>query len=128
MRIPANALLVGATGVASIAILGCVMSTSPTNEFPVISYLCFLMFEFAAGAYFPSMAEMKRQVSGALDWGTADMIPFLEPISIFSRHMLVDNGHLCLCQYYSIRPGNVNPAKNLRLRVTEAERGHKNQI
>lgn len=83
LRIPANSLLVGATGVASIAILGCVMSTSPTNEFPVVSYLCFLIFEFAAGAYFPSMADMKRQVKPDLQ-NFAVTAWFRVPLNLFA--------------------------------------------
>lgn len=88
LKAPVALLLTAATGVASVAILGCVLSTSPTNEFPIVSYLCFLIFEFSAGAYFPSMSEMKRLVKPELQ-NSAVTAWFRVPLNLFACFGLI---------------------------------------
>ena len=52
------ALLVGATS----AVLFCVVSTEPTREFPVVSFVAFFLFETISGWYFPVMRDVKQIV------------------------------------------------------------------
>ena len=45
---------------AFAAVLTCGMSTEPTNEFPIASYIAFMLFELASGFYFPTILDLKR--------------------------------------------------------------------
>jgi len=53
---------------ATFAVLSCAISTKPTREFPVVSFLSFLIFEFASGLYFPVINEMEKE-TGLLELG-----------------------------------------------------------
>ena len=63
-----RSLLVGALATGAGAVLACALSTAPTQEFPIVSFAAFLVFELAAGFYFPTMQQLQRQHGGgALD-------------------------------------------------------------
>jgi len=46
---------------ATFAVLSCAISTKPTQEFPVVSFLSFLIFEFASGLYFPVIDRLEKE-------------------------------------------------------------------
>nr|XP_026690063.1 molybdate-anion transporter-like [Ciona intestinalis] len=54
--------LVATMAVTCATVLGCVISTEPSREFPVISFIAFLFFEMASGVYFPVMIDLKRAI------------------------------------------------------------------
>ena len=47
---------------AAASVLFCVISTEPSREFPVISFVAFFLFEAISGMYFPVMRDVKRDV------------------------------------------------------------------
>lgn len=87
-KVPPAVVLTGALIVACIAILGCVFSTAPTKEFPVVSYISFLLFETAAGAYFPAMSKIKRLVKPELQ-NFAVTAWFRVPLNLFACFGLI---------------------------------------
>lgn len=88
IKLPPASTLTGSMSVACVAILGCVLSTSPTNEFPIISYLCFLIFELSVGVYFPSMSELKRLIKPELH-NFAVTAWFRVPLNLFACFGLI---------------------------------------
>nr|XP_039252172.1 molybdate-anion transporter-like [Styela clava] len=88
VKLSSAVTLTGAMSVACIATLGCVLSTSPTNEFPIISYICFLLFELSVGVYFPSMSELKRLVKPELQ-NFAVTAWFRVPLNLFACFGLI---------------------------------------
>ena len=46
---------------ATFAVLSCAISTKPTQEFPVVSFLSFLIFEFSSGLYFPAIDKLEKE-------------------------------------------------------------------
>lgn len=61
-RLSPATLLLGLFMAATGTVLFCVVSTEPTREFPVVSFVAFFTFETISGLYFPVMRDVKHLV------------------------------------------------------------------
>lgn len=68
---------------ACCAVLLCAVSTAPTNEFPIVSFASFLLFEFAAGFYFPTMVSLHRE-TGLTELGRVVNAWFKIPVNMLA--------------------------------------------
>lgn len=69
--------------IACSAVLLCALSTEPTKEFPIVSFLSFLLFEFASGLYFPTMLMIQRE-TGLVELGHVVNAWFKIPVNLLA--------------------------------------------